>query len=108
MKYISHILSIPFTIGLVLFTLSNRNAIELFFWPLPGSLDIPLYLLGIGMLVCGFLIGLLTSWVTNGHRRKRSNALKRNARSLEVQLKMARTELEQLRSEQPINRTASV
>ena len=46
-KLATSIVTLPITVAVVLFAVSNRNIVEVQFWPLPGTLDLPLYVIGL-------------------------------------------------------------
>lgn len=63
----------------VVFAINNHTAQIVDFWPLPYSLNAPLYAVVIGALAVGFVLGAVASWI-GGHRwrklarqRKRQN-----------------------------------
>jgi uncharacterized integral membrane protein len=54
--------TIPITLSAIIFAISNKHIIEIFFWPLPGLVELPVYILGLGILVTGFSFGYLVGW----------------------------------------------
>jgi len=48
---------IPFALVIAWFAVSNRSTILLELWPLPGSLEIPVYLVVLIALLAGFVLG---------------------------------------------------
>lgn len=78
---------------LILFAVSNREAVSLAFWPLPFLVDLPLYLLFFLSLLTGALIGAFGTWVSGHrgrrelqHRRRRIEALERELAATQAQL----------------------
>lgn len=65
---------------LIVFAVSNRQAIALSLWPLPLEINTRLYLVVLLTLLVGFLIGELVAWV-NGRRWRRE--ARRKARRVE-------------------------
>src|SRR5579883_1474056 len=59
MKLIGWILGALVAIVLILFAVSNRGAVALQIWPLPFSLELPLYAALLAALVIGFIAGCL-------------------------------------------------
>jgi uncharacterized integral membrane protein len=53
-KVATSIVTLPITVAVVLFAVSNRNIVEVQFWPLPGTLGLPLYVIGLVTMVIGF------------------------------------------------------
>jgi uncharacterized integral membrane protein len=100
-KFTVSIVTLPITVAVVLFAISNRNLVEVHLWPLPGSLDLPLYVIGLATMVAGFLIGGLTAWFSGGENRQRARAAARNVRALETTLTDKRLETERMRAALP-------
>jgi len=63
-RLLSWALFIPFALIVVTFAVSNRDAITVAFWPLPFTLDMPLYSLSLGTLAFGFFFGSLLTWLS--------------------------------------------
>ena len=61
-KFFKWILAIPFTIFLIIFSVSNKQLLEIFLWPLPWSIEIPVYLFSLGLLLSGFVFGYIIGW----------------------------------------------
>ena len=92
------IITLPITAAVVLFAVSNRHVVELQFWPLPGTLDLPLYIIGLVTMVAGFLIGGVIAWIGAGDSRHRARTAARNIQGLETKLSEARVQTEKTRS----------
>jgi uncharacterized integral membrane protein len=45
-----------------MFSVSNKHFVGVFFWPLPGFIELPVYILGLGILVAGIIIGYLAGY----------------------------------------------
>lgn len=100
-KLAATIITLPITLAVVLFAVSNRHVVELQFWPLPGTLDLPLYIIGLVTMVVGFLIGGIIAWIGAGEARHRARVAERDARGLEAKLAHARDQAEKARSIPP-------
>jgi len=71
MKFISGIFAAIILVPVLAFALSNRADVEVALWPFDGSLQMPVYLVGLGPLAFGLLFGALWGWVcTVPHRFK--------------------------------------
>ena len=95
MKRISWIITIPVTILIVVFVLSNRQVVEIDVWPLELSLSGPLYLVMILALILGFVIGAGAMWISAGASRKRARQAERQVRSLNAEVARLKREQEQ-------------
>ena len=61
-KLFKWILAIPFIIFLIIFSVSNKQLFEIFLWPLPWSIEIPVYFFSLGILLSGFVFGYIIGW----------------------------------------------
>ena len=63
------------SIAVVLFAISNKHVILVALWPFNLSVEVPVYLLCLGTLAAGFILGSLFSWLKNLPRnyRERQN-----------------------------------
>lgn len=80
MRYLSWIVTLPIALVAVLFAISNRDGVTLSLWPLPFTLDAPLYLAALLALLAGFLAGGFVVW--NAQRRHRRRARRESNRVL--------------------------
>lgn len=72
MRYLSWIVTLPIALVAVLFAVSNRDVVTWALWPLPFTLEAPLYLATLVALLAGFLAGGFVVW--NAQRRHRRRA----------------------------------
>ena len=63
MKFLWWILLAIVAVVLVLFAISNRETVSVGLWPLPALVELPLYLVLLGTLLLGFIVGELTGWI---------------------------------------------
>ena len=61
-KFFKWLLAIPFIMFLIIFSVSNKQSLEVFLWPLPWSIEIPVYFLSLGVLLSGFVFGYIIGW----------------------------------------------
>ena len=100
-KLAASIVTLPVTALVVLFAVSNRHLVDVRFWPLPGALDLPLYVIGLVTMVVGFLMGGVIAWISGGESRQRARIAERDARGLETKLSEARGQAEKARAMLP-------
>ena len=79
---------------LIPFALSNREHISLGLWPLPFLVDLPLYLLVLSLLLAGFIIGAVATWVAGRHIRRELRRRRRRVEALERELVAVRSRLD--------------
>lgn len=79
---------VAFVVGLIviLFAVSNREAVTVEIWPLPYRLSLGLYAVILLALVVGFIAGAIGAWMVGGPRRREHRRLKRHVRTLEQSL----------------------
>lgn len=74
MKFLGKIIFLPVAVAVVLFAIANRHEIAINFWPLPFDAETPLYVVLLGALALGILIGAAASSVSVGKWRLRARA----------------------------------
>lgn len=72
MKRLTWILVLPLAAVAVIFAVMNRAPAALDLWPLPWRIEAPVFLILLGSLGVGLLIGLLLALFTGGARRRRT------------------------------------
>jgi lipopolysaccharide assembly protein A len=81
-------------VWLIPFALSNREPVSLGLWPLPFLVDLPLYLLVLFLLLAGFIIGAVATWIGGRHIRRELRRRRRRLEALERELVAVRSQLE--------------
>jgi len=71
MRRFTWIITLPVTLLVILFVAFNRAPVSLNLWPLPWDIQAPLYLFTLGVLLFGFLLGALVTWVSGAKTRRR-------------------------------------
>ena len=104
----------------VVFALSNRQAVDFGFWPLPYVAAIPVYAFGLGVFAAGFLCGGFFVWLravgARGRARiatRRADRLQQEVTSLQQRLDATEKDAEQKAavvaiSNEPLPKIASV
>lgn len=77
------------TIAVLVFAISNRHTVNVFISPFDQEqhLIIPLYLIALGLMGIGFVIGAITVWLNESHLRTDRRKQKKLVRNLEKELK---------------------
>jgi uncharacterized integral membrane protein len=89
-RYVSWVVTLPVTLTVVVFAVFNRTPVEIDLFPLPWRPVLPAYLLVLGSLFFGFLLGAITAWIAAGPRRRRARRLAIEADVLSRELAEAR------------------
>lgn len=86
MRHLSWLITLPLAAVILSFAVSNRETATLTLFPLPFEMAVPLYILGLGALVLGFLLGGLVAWLAGGRRRRELRLARRRIAGLERDL----------------------
>jgi uncharacterized integral membrane protein len=86
MAYLTLIITIPLALFVLAFAASNSAIVKAGLWPLDQTWDMPLSILGLGMLGLGFLSGALFVWILYQRLRYRHWQARRRAQRLEKEL----------------------
>lgn len=90
MTILSWIIGLPLAIAAVIFAISNRHGVRLELWPLPYTVDLPVYLVALAPLAVGVLLGGFIGWASAGKARRDARASRKRARELEQQVEVLR------------------
>jgi uncharacterized integral membrane protein len=86
MRLVHWLVTLPAAIVLVVFAVSNREAVTVAFWPLPARLGAPLYLVVLLALLAGFLVGEFVAWINARRARRLARERARRIEALEREL----------------------
>jgi uncharacterized integral membrane protein len=86
MRRLSWIITIPFTLIVVVFAINNRDPVMVSLWPLPWIAELPLYLVVLGSLLVGFLVGAAIAWLSAGRRRHEARVTAERLRGMSAEL----------------------
>ncbi|HXC28913.1 MAG TPA: lipopolysaccharide assembly protein LapA domain-containing protein [Stellaceae bacterium] len=92
MKFLWWLILALVALVLILFAVSNREAVLVELWPLPLKLELPLYLVVLGMLVIGFFAGQFVTWIGGWRWRREARRSRERIARLERELDAARAE----------------
>lgn len=83
MRIISWVIALIVTVAAVLFAISNREIVQIAFWPLDGTLAVELFIPVLLAALVGFLAGGVVSWISAAPSRRLSRQRKRRIDELE-------------------------
>lgn len=86
------IVTIPLAVVVVVFALANRELVVIDIWPLPLSLEQPLFLFILGSFLVGFLVGTVTMWISAGRYRRRARVARNRVAQLEHDVRLLQHE----------------
>lgn len=74
---------------ILFFAISNRQDVELYLSPLHGPYEYPLYVVELGALAFGFLLGCFTVWLNMAPVRRTKRQQRRKIKDLEKALEVS-------------------
>lgn len=83
MRKLSWVLTVPITVVCVVFALANRQTVMVDLWPFAIAYEPPLYLLVLGSLLIGFILGTLVTWLVGARTRDKARRAHYRASDLE-------------------------
>ncbi len=86
MKSLNTFLATLVALIIVLFAVSNREPVDLTFWPLPYQISLGLYAVILWAVFIGVLVGMIVSWIMGSARRRELREIRRRVRDLEESL----------------------
>jgi uncharacterized integral membrane protein len=86
LRHLSWVVTVPLVLVVLSFAVSNRAGVPLTLWPLPGSIDLPVFLVGLLGVVAGFVAGGLVAWFSGRRHRGAARREARRAARLQQEL----------------------
>jgi putative membrane protein len=80
------VIALPFLLLLVLFALSNTQAVRIGLWPTEYGLEVPLSAAVLVGMAIAFLVGALMMWISELGQRRRARRAEQTVRMLEEQV----------------------
>ena len=90
-KIVAAVILVPLAIVIVAFAVANRQIVTVSLDPFSSehpatSLNLPLFVLVIGLLIVGVLIGGAASWLRHGNLRRATRRFERDIRELRSEI----------------------
>ena len=108
LKLLTFLLALLGALVIVVLSVDNRQMVELVFWPLPFTHQLPLYAVFLIGLVAGAILGGTATWLSGHTNRREARALKRKVRAVEYQDRLKREREEQEALEAARRKTQSM
>ena len=83
MRHLIWILTFPIVLVAIVFSVANRDLIEIDLWPLDLRISLPLFMVLLLSLFVGFLLGLIVAHFSAGRSRARARDARYRAEMLE-------------------------
>ena len=93
MRFVRWFVTALVAILLVIFAVSNRQTVEVTFWPFPVTIDSALSLVVLGAVVLAFLVGQFVAWLGAQRWRHEARAKQRRIEALERELAATQAQL---------------
>ncbi len=97
MRIVGWIVAAVAALMLVAFSVANRGGVTISFAPLPFTLDVPLFALGLAALAVGLLAGALAKMLAGTPHRRIARERQHRVRALEREIAELRGERDRLR-----------
>ena len=94
MKRFSWILTLPLSLIVIVFALSNRDSVAISLWPFELTQPVPLFLVMLSALFVGMLTGGSIAWLAQGRKRRDRRRARREAKDLSAEVARLRSQLE--------------
>ncbi len=72
MRRLSWIILLPLAAAVIAFSVANRSPMVLDLWPLPFTVELPVYGVVLASAAAGFVIGGVVAWLSTGGVRRRA------------------------------------
>lgn len=95
-KLLTWIVIAPVGIALVVFSVVNRHAVRVDFWPFEFAPEVRLFAIILGILAIGVCWGGMAAWLAGAPQRRRAREAQRRADSLQTDLRQARNQIDRL------------
>ena len=102
-RFLRLLLALVAVLVIVAFAIGNRAPVNVSFWPLPLSVELPVYGVFLLGLVLGVLIGGLVVWFSAFSARREARRQRNRAWALENQLNILRQERERAEAERAVS-----
>ena len=99
MRALSWLVVLPAGLSLVTFTVVNRGAVTVDFWPLPLNMQAPLSAVILLSLIAGVIWGGVASWLATGTARDHARKTAKRADQAEIHSKELEDRVAHLASE---------
>lgn len=95
-SFLKALVLVPVALLVVLFSVANRGSVRISLDPISRdapilSYDVPLFLVVIGALAIGILIGGFAAWIAQGKHRRTARRSRREAESLRAETQALRS-----------------
>ena len=94
LRFLQWVLFLVVAFVVVTFVVQNRQEVEVSLWPLPFVKPAPLFAIIIACVLVGFLLGVISAWLSHGSVRKRAREMTRLHAEKSHQVNQLRQQIE--------------
>ncbi len=102
MRIIGWLFSIPLALVVVIFSVANRGNVVVDLWPLPITIDLPVYMIGLGGLALGVVLCILTLGIAAFWWRTRAKHFERRPAAAQAEMSTLREQLADSQKAAPV------
>ena len=95
LKLLTFLLALLGALVIIVLSVDNRDMVNIVFWPLPFTYQMPLYAVFMIGLFVGAILGGTATWLSAHSNRREARALRRKVRAVEYQDRLKREREEQ-------------
>ena len=95
LKLLTFLLALLGALVIIVLSVDNRDMVNIVFWPLPFTYQMPLYAVFMIGLFAGAILGGTATWLSAHSNRREARALRRKVRAVEYQDRLKREREEQ-------------
>ena len=95
LKLLTFLLALLGALVIIVLSVDNRDMVNIVFWPLPFTYQMPLYAVFMIGLFAGAVLGGTATWLSAHANRREARALRRKVRAVEYQDRLKREREEQ-------------
>ena len=95
LKLLTFLLALLGALVIIVLSVDNRDMVNIVFWPLPFTYQMPLYAVFMIGLFAGAILGGTATWLSAHANRREARALRRKVRAVEYQDRLKREREEQ-------------
>ena len=90
LKLLTFLLALLGALVIIVLSVDNRDMVNIVFWPLPFTYQMPLYAVFMIGLFVGAILGGTATWLSAHSKRREARALRRKVRAVEYQDRLKR------------------
>ena len=95
MAFLRGLLALPLIIGIVAFSITHTTSVPVILNPFEPPTELPLYIVALGFLAIGVLLGSIVAWINMGNTRKEKRIQRKKIKKLEKHIESLENKIDQ-------------